>query len=108
MKLVRIFAALTLVLALVYFLTQNAGDESKVYVDLLFADFPAAPVSMIMLGALAIGILIGYGVGVTSILSAKADNRALRTKNRRLSDELNDLRNVAIDEGIYDSEDEDV
>ncbi|MDP7072141.1 MAG: LapA family protein [Candidatus Marinimicrobia bacterium] len=108
MKLVRIFAALTLVLALVYFLTQNAGDESKVYVDLLFTEFSEAPVSMIMLGALAVGILIGYGVGVTSILSAKADNRALRTKNRRLSDELNDLRNVAIDEGIYDSEDEDV
>jgi len=29
----------------------------------------------------------------------------LKTKNRKLSDELNDLRNVAIDEGIYDTED---
>ncbi|MBT3216082.1 MAG: LapA family protein [Candidatus Marinimicrobia bacterium] len=108
MKLVRIFASLILVLALVYFLTENAGDESRVYVNLLFAEYVDAPVSMIMLGALAIGILIGYGVGITSILSAKADIRSLRTKNRRLSDELNDLRNVAIDEGIYDSEDEDI
>jgi hypothetical protein len=29
----------------------------------------------------------------------------LKLKNRRLSDELNDLRNVAIDEGIYDNDD---
>ena len=58
-----------------------------------------------MLGALALGMIIGYGVAVTNILSGKSELRSLRAKNRRLSDELNDLRNVAIDEGIYDSED---
>ena len=58
-----------------------------------------------MLGALALGMMIGYGVAVTNILSGKSELRSLRTKNKRLSDELNDLRNVAIDEGIYDSED---
>jgi len=40
-----------------------------------------------------------------NILTNKADIRSLRTKNRKLSDELNDLRNVAIDEGIYDLDD---
>ena len=30
---------------------------------------------------------------------------ALKAKNKTLSDELNDLRNVAIDEGIYETED---
>ena len=29
----------------------------------------------------------------------------MQNKNKRLSDELNDLRNVAIDEGIYDNDD---
>ena len=58
-----------------------------------------------MIGALAIGILIGYGVAVTSIISSKSETRSLKLKNRRLSDELNDLRNVAIDEGIYDNDD---
>jgi hypothetical protein len=28
----------------------------------------------------------------------------MQNKNKRLSDELNDLRNVAIDEGIYDDD----
>jgi len=42
---------------------------------------------------------------IFSILSAKAEIRSMQNKNERLSDELNDLRNVAIDEGIYDNED---
>jgi hypothetical protein len=58
-----------------------------------------------MLGALTVGMLIGYGVALTNILSGKSELRSLKTKNRRLADELNDLRNVSIDEGIYDMED---
>lgn len=107
MKLVKIFAALVVLVLILLFLLQNNAETT---VNLIFDGFKnlETEVSMIMLGSLAVGILIGYGVGVTSILSAKADNRSLRTKNRRLSDELNDLRNVAIDEGIYDTEDEDI
>jgi len=71
---------------------------------LVFAQYENVQVAMIMLGALSVGILIGYGVAVTSILSSKTEIRSLKTKNRRLSDELNDLRNVAIDEGIYDTD----
>ena len=58
-----------------------------------------------MLGAISVGILIGFGVALTNIISNKSEIRSLKTKNRKLSDELNDLRNVAIDEGIYDTED---
>jgi hypothetical protein len=76
-----------------------------VSVDLVFAQYENVQVAVVMLGALALGMIIGYGVAVTNILSGKSELRSLRTKNRRLSDELNDLRNVAIDEGIYDSED---
>tara|TARA_Y100001960_G_C14030436_1_gene520295 strand:- start:231 stop:473 length:243 start_codon:yes stop_codon:yes gene_type:complete len=76
-----------------------------VSVDLVFAQYENVQVAVVMLGALALGMMIGYGVAVTNILSGKSELRSLRTKNKRLSDELNDLRNVAIDEGIYDSED---
>ena len=104
MKLAKIIASMILILALVYFLTQNAGENSKVYVNLLFREFENASVSMIILSALTIGILCGYVAAVFSVLSAKSEARSLQNKNRRLSDELNDLRNVAIDEGIYDTE----
>jgi len=106
MKLAKIFASMILVLGLVYFLTQNAGENSKVFVDLIFKQYENAPVSMIILGALTIGILIGYLAAVFSVLSGKSEIRSLQNKNRSLTEELNDLRNVAIDEGIYDTEGE--
>ena len=94
-----------LILGLVYFLTRNAGENSKVFVDLIFKQYDNASVSMIILGAITIGIFGGYLSAVFSVLSAKSEIRSLQNKNRRLTDELNDLRNVAIDEGIYDTED---
>ena len=105
MKLAKILAAMFLILGLVYFLTRNAGENSKVFVDLIFKQYDNASVSMIILGAITIGIFGGYLSAVFSVLSAKSEIRSLQNNNRRLTDELNDLRNVAIDEGIYDTED---
>ena len=104
MKLAKILASMLLILGLVYFLTKNADENSKVFVDLIFKQYENASVSMIILGALTIGVLAGYLSAVFSVLSAKSEIRNLQTKNQRLTDELNDLRNVAIDEGIYDTE----
>ena len=64
------------------------------------------PSKMIIFGSIAIGILFGYLIAIFSILSNKSEIRNLRNKNKILTDELNDLRNVAVDEGIYDSDDE--
>jgi len=101
MKLVKIFTGLVVLILALVFLMQNTKVVS---VNLVFAQYENVQVAMIMLAALSVGILIGYGVAVTNILSAKTEIRSLKTKNRRLSDELNDLRNVAIDEGIYDTD----
>lgn len=101
MKLVKIFAGLVVLILVLVFLMQNTKVVS---VNLVFAQYENVQVAMIMLGGLSVGILIGYGVAVTNILSSKTEIRSLKTKNRRLSDELNDLRNVAIDEGVYDTD----
>ncbi|MBT3478182.1 MAG: LapA family protein [Candidatus Marinimicrobia bacterium] len=105
MKMVKIFAGLVVMIIVLYFLMQNTNIIS---VDLIFAQYENVQVAVVMLGALTVGMLIGYGVALTNILSGKSELRSLKTKNRRLSDELNDLRNVAIDEGIYDTEDGDI
>jgi len=102
MKLIKTFILIVLVLFVVYFLTQN---NARVYVNLVFTEFNDASVSMVIFGSLTIGILLGYLIAVFSILTAKAELRSMQNKNKRLSDELNDLRNVAIDEGIYDDGD---
>ena len=101
MKLIKTFVLIVLVLFVVYFLTQN---NARVYVNLVFTEFNDASVSMVIFGSLTIGILLGYLIAVFSILTAKAELRSMQNKNKRLSDELNDLRNVAIDEGIYDDD----
>ena len=102
MKLVKIFAGLVILILILAFLTQNTNI---VTVDLIFVEPKNVKVANVMLGAISVGILIGIGVALTNILSNKSEIRSLKTKNRKLSDELNDLRNVAIDEGIYDTED---
>ncbi len=104
MKLLKIFITLASLILVLLFLLQNTD---VVNIDLIFAQYENVSVAFIMVGALAVGILIGYGVAVAIILSNKAEMRSLRTSNRRISDELNDLRNVAIDEGIYDLDDGD-
>ena len=98
MKLVKIFAALVLVVIILYFLLQNTNP---VNVDLVFVQKEAVPVSVVMLGALSIGIIIGYGVALLLILAGKSEIRVLKNKNRILSDELNELRNASIDEDLY-------
>jgi uncharacterized integral membrane protein len=102
MKMVKLFAGLVLMIIALYFLMQNTNIVS---VDLIFAKYDNVQVAVVMLGALTVGMLIGYGVALTNILSGKSELRSLKTKNRRLAEELNDLRNVSIDEGIYDMED---
>ena len=102
MKLIKIFIGLLVIIMILYFLLQNTR---LVTVDLIFIEFPNAPVSVVMLGALGVGMLFGYGAAVAIIISSKSEIRALKNNNKKLSDELNDLRNVSIDESIYSSDD---
>ena len=105
MKLVKIFAALVLVIIILYFLLQN---NNPVNVDLVFYQKENVPISVVMLGALGVGMLIGYVVALMLILAGKSEIRSLKNKNQQLAEELNELRNANIDEGIYEDEDGEV
>ena len=58
------------------------------------------PVSIILLSSLGLGVLIGYFLSLINILKIKSDIRKTDNKNRILTDELNSLRNIAVDEEI--------
>ena len=103
MKLFKTFIWTLIILSLIFFLMLNTA---RVHLNLIFTEFNSAPVNMIIFGSIAIGILFGYLIAIFSILSNKSEIRNLQNKNKRLTEELNDLRNVAVDEGIYDSDDE--
>tara|TARA_B100001094_G_C17902332_1_gene657078 strand:- start:154 stop:405 length:252 start_codon:yes stop_codon:yes gene_type:complete len=79
-------------------------NNAKVDIDLLFKKINQVSISMVIFGALSLGVLFGYIIAVFSILSTKAQNRNLQNKIKRLTDELNDLRNVAVNETVYEDE----
>ncbi|MBC8403197.1 MAG: LapA family protein [Candidatus Marinimicrobia bacterium] len=103
MKLVKIFVFLAVILVMLVFLMRNAN---RVSVDLVLVQYDQVSLAVVMIFTVAIGILIGFGVSLSTILATKADNRSIRLKNRQLTEEINNLRNVGIDDDIYDSSEE--
>ncbi|MBI86845.1 MAG: hypothetical protein CMG63_02065 [Candidatus Marinimicrobia bacterium] len=98
MKLLKTFFLIIIILFLIYFLSMN---NAKVDIDLLFKKYNEVSISMVIFGSLSLGVFLGYLIAVFSVLSSKAQNRTLQNKINSMSDELNDLRNVAVNETIY-------
>jgi len=90
-----------IVLALVYFLMNN---NDLTTVNLLFKQTDQVPVANVMLITFGLGVIIGFLVATMSIISAKNTSRQLRSKNKKLTDEINRLRNVNIDEETLPAE----
>jgi len=97
MKLIKTFFVIIIIFFALFFLQINDG---KVNVDLLFRSFQSISVSSVILVSVAIGIIIGYLISIFSILTTKSKIRKVENKNLRLIEELNSLRNIAIDEDI--------
>ena len=94
MKLIKIFLGLIIIFSLLLVLVENTDT---VTVNLIISEFPETKVAVLILISVGIGILIGYGLTVVALISAKSELRSLKHKNQSLTDELNDLRNVSID-----------
>ena len=101
MKLIKTFFLIIIILFLIYFLSMN---NANVDIDLLFKKFNQVSISLVIFGALSLGVLFGYIIAVFSILSTRAQNRNLHTKIKSLTNELNDLRNVAVNEAAYEKD----
>tara|TARA_B110000438_G_scaffold249610_1_gene252976 strand:+ start:399 stop:680 length:282 start_codon:yes stop_codon:yes gene_type:complete len=80
-----------------YFLHLN---DAKVDVDLIYKSFFAIPVSIVILVSIGSGIAIGYVLTFFSILATKSKIRKIENKNLALIEELDNLRNIAIDEDV--------
>ena len=97
MKLIKMFVLIIVLLALVFFLMRN---DDRATVNLLYQQFTDITVAVIMLVSLGVGLVIGFLMATTSVLAAKNASRNLRSKNKKLVDELNLLRNVNIEEEL--------
>lgn len=103
MRLFKIFFGMVVLLGLLLVLMRNTDP---VAVDLLIRKFESVPVAVVIVVTVGAGIFIGYALALSVIMASKAETRALRTEHKKLSNEINSLRNIAIEEGIYEVGDE--
>jgi len=97
LKLLKTFISIISIFFILYFLHLN---DAKVDVDLIYKSFNSIPVSIIILGSIGFGVILGYLLSAVSIFSAKTKIRKVQNKNLILVKELNSLRNIAVDENI--------
>ena len=104
MHLIKIFLLIVFNLIIIVFMTQNSNEK----VDIFFLSYTlnGAYLNVVLLFNLLFGVAAGFLASVFIIISNKSQIKNLHKKNKTLADELNDLRNVAIDEGIYDNVEE--
>ena len=102
----RLFKALLGIVVLLGLLLVLMKNTAPVAVDLLVRKFENVPVAFVILVTVGVGIFIGYALALSVIMTSKAETRLLRKENKKLSDEINSLRNIAVEEGIYEVDDE--
>ncbi len=102
MKLVKIFLLILFNLIIIVFMTQNSVER----VDIHFFNYTiqGSYLNVVLLVTTLFGVIAGFLASVFVIFSYKTHMKSLQNKNQQLMDELNNLRNVAIDDN-YDIED---
>ena len=101
MHLIKIFLLIVFNLIIIVFMTQNSNEK----VDIFFLNYSldSAYLNVVLLFNLLFGVAAGFLASVFVIISNKSEIKSLHNKNRTLTNELDDLRNVAVDEGIYET-----
>ena len=102
----RLFKALLSIVILLGILMILLKNTEPVAIDLLVRQFENVPIAVVILITVGVGIFIGYALALSVIMTSKAEARLLRNENKKVSDEINSLRNIAVDEKVYEDDDE--
>ena len=102
----RLFKALLSIVVLLGLLMVLMKNTEPVAIDLLVRQFENVPVAVVILITIGVGIFIGYALALSVIMTSKAEARLLRNENKKVLDEINSLRNIAVDEEMYEDDDE--
>jgi uncharacterized integral membrane protein len=105
MRLLKILLGLLVVLALAVFLSNNSDQYSTIW---LFPGKALEDINLahILVSSLAIGLLLGFGIGLVQIITQQRDIRSKGRQLKKLRAELNNLRHSALDEDIFGEEQE--
>jgi len=99
MGLLKIFITIVLMAVLLWFLALNV-DQVIQELQIFTATLYDVNLVHVLLASFLIGILVGFLIPVFQVLNSRAEVRKYERENRKLKSELNDLRNVAIDEDV--------
>ena len=106
MKILGNLIKILLFLLLLFVLVQNA--EEKIDLQIFKLYWEQIHVSIVLLITLGIGAISGATLISFSILHLRSDLRSLQRKNKQLNRELENLRNISVDEIPVDEIDENV
>ena len=96
MKILGNLLKILVLVLLVYVLIQNADQRIDLRLFTLY--YPNVPLSITLLLTLGIGGILGAVMMGLSLLQLRGEIRNLQRKNKQLTRELENLRNISIDE----------
>jgi uncharacterized integral membrane protein len=93
----RAFLVVLLVAGLLYVALLNSGQQVNIYLtDPNIPTMPNVELPVALLGSFVLGILVWFIVSLFQVISAKSEGSRLRRRNRELTRELTDLRNMPV------------
>ncbi len=96
MKILVNLIKILVVVLLVFVLIQNADQKVDIKIFTLY--YANIHLAIVLLLTLGIGAILGALMMGFSVLSAHAQVRELKRKNNQINKELDNLRNISIDE----------
>ena len=96
MKIIENIIKILLVLLLLFVLVQNSTQLVDLQIFTLF--YPEINLSIVLLVTLGLGAILGAVLLSFNFIQVRSENRSLQKKNTQLTKELENLRNISIDE----------
>ena len=93
----KAFLTIVVVAALLYVALLNSGQQVNIF--LLDPNIPTIPnveLPVALLASFVLGAMVWFFASLFQVLSAKSEVAALKRRNRELTRELTDLRNMPV------------
>ncbi len=105
MRLLKILVGLLIVLALAFFLSKNSNQDVTIWL-VPGTELPDTNLAHVLVITLAMGIVLGFAIGLIQIITQHAEVRQQSRQLKKLRTELNNLRHSALSEEFFESEQE--
>ncbi len=99
MSLLKTFFAIIIMGIVLWFLALNLG-QSVQELHLFALTVYNVPVAFVLLFSFLVGVLVGFIIPVMQVFAARNEMRKYQRKTQSLQKELDELRNVSIEEDL--------